>query len=155
MNKKGHINVILIMVVIIVAVGSFILMETTVQQTASTPTQTKIPVYTSYEDKLIACKSLPNNSTNKVVETSRLFINLPKDIYPYENISSSFSTVSGNATAGYISNGGLPGQALEATPKCWSTYFEFDGNGEVNLKVKSAINGMPDYFVHFIVNSIQ
>ncbi len=160
MNQKGFANIILIVVIVILvgAAGYFAFVkksEPVAQQPTPTPAQTKTPVSASYEDKLVACKSLPNNSTKKIVETSRLFINLPKDVYPYENIGSNFSIVSGNATAGYISNGGLPGQALEATPECWSTYFDFEGNGEVDLKVKSAIKGMPDYFVRFIVGPTQ
>ncbi len=98
-----------------------------------------------------ACRPISNNSVQYMKETARQFINLPKDIYPYKNISSYFTTVSGNATAGYVSNGGLPGEGLEATPECWSTYFEFGGTGEVVLKVKSVIKGMSDYFVRFIV----
>lgn len=146
----------IIVVAVIVIAGYFILIkiQTSIRQTAPTSTQIKVSIPTSYEDKLIVCKSIPNNSIQKVVETSRLFINLPKDVYPYENINYNFSTVNGNATAGYVSNGGPPGQAFEATPKCWSTYFEFDGNGEVDLKVKSAIKGMPDYFARFVVDSI-
>ena len=150
---------IIVLVILIVAVGGYFVFvkksELVAQQPTPTPTQTKTSTSTSYEDELATCKSLPNSSTKKLVETSRLFINLPKDVYPYENIGSHFSTVSGNATAGYISNGGLPGQAFEATPECWSTYFEFDGNGEVDLKVKSVIKGMPDYFVHFIIDPTQ
>ena len=107
--------------------------------------------------KLAACKAFPNNSTQHVVETTRLFINTLKDMYPDKNISSNsenaFETVRGNATAGYISNGGLPGEAYEATPECWSTYIEFDGSGEVDLKVKSAVKDVPDYFVHFVVRT--
>lgn len=103
--------------------------------------------------RLASCKAFPNNSTHAVVETTRLFINTPKDMYPDKNISYDFETVSGNATAGYVSNGGLPGESFEATPECWSTYVDFEGTGEVDLKVKSAVKDMPDYLVHFIVKT--
>ncbi|MBK5215872.1 MAG: hypothetical protein JJE53_03665 [Candidatus Pacebacteria bacterium] len=119
---------------------------------------------TTYEEKLAACypknegcsacQPLMNNSVQHVVETTRRFVNVPKDFYPKE-IGSYFSTVSGNATAGYISNGGLPGEGLDATPECWSTYYEFDGNGEVDLKVKSTVKGVPDFFIRFIVSPTQ
>lgn len=105
----------------------------------------------SDDGKVLLCGGIPNGSTQNVIETTRLFINLPKDVYPDKEHNLQFKTISGNATSGYIYNGGLPGQAYEATPKCWSYYNEFDGNGEVDLTVKSAIKDMPDYVVHFIV----
>ncbi len=108
----------------------------------------------SLAQELSACNAIPYKSTQEVAETTRLFINLPKSIYP-KDMSAYFTTVSGNATAGYVSNGGLPGEAFEATPKCWSTYYEFDGNGEVDLRVKSTRKDMPDYFVRFFVGSGQ
>lgn len=113
-----------------------------------------------YAAAILACHSknpsgavdmpIANNSVQYVRDTTRLFINTPKDLYP-KDILHSWTTVSGNATGGYISNGGLPGEAFEATPDCWSTYVELDGNGEVDLRVKSVIEGAPDYFVRFIV----
>ena len=106
-----------------------------------------------YELKLTDCKAIPNNSTQKIVETTRLFINLPKDIYPDEEHNLKFSTVSGNARASRLDNCGSPGTGCQSTSECWSYYCQFDGNGEVDLHVKSAIKGMPDYFVRFIVSS--
>lgn len=100
-----------------------------------------------------ANKTIPNNSVQQVKETSRMFINMPKDSYP-KDILHSWTTVAGNATAGYISNGGLPGEGLDATPGCWSTYMEFDGSGEVDLRVKGVVEGAPDYFVRFIVSPV-
>lgn len=101
-----------------------------------------------------ACQLILNNSVQQIVETSRRFVNVPKDFYPKE-IGSYFTTVSGNATAGFIGSGGLPGEGVNTTPDCWSTYFEFDGNGEVDLRVKSTKKGVPDYFVRFIVGPTQ
>lgn len=109
----------------------------------------------SFEQKLAACHAIPHNSTQKVVDTTRLFINLPKDIYPDKEHNLQFKTVSGNAFAGWISNAGPPGEAFEATPECWSYYYEFGGKGEVDLTVKSAVAEMPDYFVRFIVVPTQ
>jgi len=109
----------------------------------------------SFEQKLAACNAIPHNSTQKILETTRLFINLPKDIYPDEEHNLKFSTVSGNATAGRLGNCGSPGTGCQSTPECWSYYCQFDGNGEVDLNVKSAIKDMPDYFVRFIVSSTQ
>jgi len=106
---------------------------------------------TTYAQKMAACQAIPNDSTQNIADTTRLFINLPKDVYPDKDHNLQFKTVSGNATSGYISNGGLPGEALQTTPDCWSYYNEFDGTGEVDLTVKSVISGMPDYAVKFVV----
>lgn len=109
----------------------------------------------SLASRLAACKAFPNNSTQHVVETTRLFINTPKDIYPDKNISADFETAGGTATAGYISNGGPPGEAFAASPGCWSTEIDFEGVGEVDLKIQSAVEGIPDYFVRFVVGPTQ
>lgn len=114
-----------------------------------------IATSTSFEQKLAACNAIPYNSTQKIVATTRLFINLPKDIYPDEEHNLKFSTVSGNATAGWLGNCGFPGTGCQATPECWSYYYEFDGDGEIDLTVKSVIKDMPDYFVRFIVSKTQ
>ncbi len=105
------------------------------------------------EQLLVACHSIPNQSVQQVAETTRLFLNLPKEIYPDKLHNLRFTTVEGNATAGWISNAGLPGEAFEATPACWSYYYEFDGNGEVDLRVSSALSAYPGYFVRFLVRS--
>lgn len=102
------------------------------------------------DEALAACDSLPNNSIAQVTQTSRMFIKLPESFYP-KDVRSYFATASGNATAGYVSNGGLPGEAMGAPGGCSSTYFDFEGTGEVDLRVKSLRAGTPDYFVKFIV----
>lgn len=100
-----------------------------------------------------ADKPLPNDSIQYATDTTRMFINMPKSLYP-EDISHSWTTIMGNATGGYVSNGGLPGEAFDASPGCWSTYVELDGSGEVDLRVKSTTLGVPDYFVRFIVSPV-
>lgn len=136
-------------------------MQTTTPTTMPQPSTNKA----SYEGKIAACypanpdcsacSPILNNSIQHVAATERRFVNTPKDIYPMEDISSQFVTVKGNATAGYVSNGGLPGKGMDAAPGCYSTYYEFDGEGEVDLRVKSPINDVPDYFVRFIVTPPQ
>ncbi len=120
----------------------------------------KIDKYTAailscYSQSPIGTKDMPipNNSIQHVKETSRIFINMPKDLYP-KDLQYSWTTVAGNATAGYVSNGGLPGEAEGATPECWSTYVDFGGNGEVDLRVKSTVDGVPNYVVRFIVSPV-
>ncbi len=98
-----------------------------------------------------ACEPKFNNSIQQVVGTTRMFINVPKDLYPKELFRYA-TTVDGQATMGWISNGGLPGEAFAGSPVCWSTYVEFDGRGEVDLRIPSILVGVPDYFVRFIVD---
>ncbi len=109
------------------------------------------PKMSALDDRIAACGSLPNGSTQNVVETTRMFINLPKDMYPNVNLQ----VTSNGATAGYISNGGPYGAAMGAQgkPNCWSYYFEFDGTGTVDLASKSGISGVPDYTIHFVVSA--
>lgn len=107
----------------------------------------------SNDGKVLLCGGIPNGSTQNVIDTTRLFINLPKDVYPDKEHNLQFKTISGNATAGWISNGGPYGEGFGAEDNsgCWSYYYEFDGNGEIDLTVKSGIKNMSDYVVRFIV----
>jgi len=100
-----------------------------------------------------ACEPKMNNSVLHVVATTRMFINVPKDLYP-EELFRYATTISGQETMGYISNGGLPGVAFAGSPECWSTYVEFDGGGEVDLRIPAIVVGVPDYFVRFIVDGL-
>lgn len=106
----------------------------------------------SIDAKFTACQSIANGSTQTVAETTRLYVNLPKDIYPAD-ITGDFTTVQGDATGGYVSNGGLPGLADGAPDGCWSTYVDFEGNGEVDLHVAASSSAAPDYTVTFMVGS--
>jgi hypothetical protein len=113
--------------------------------------QVRSMLSSSYQAKLAACNSIPNNSTQTIKPTTRLFINLPKDIYPNKLHNLQFKKVRGNATAGWISNAGPYGDSIRATPACWSYYLDFEGSGEIDLKVQSKMKGMPNYFVRFVV----
>jgi hypothetical protein len=108
----------------------------------------------NFATKLVACDSFPNNSIQKLVETTRLKINLPRHIYLHQQSSSLvFKTVVGNAHSHWISNAGPIGNAVGSTKECSVYYYEFDGTGEVDLSLKSSNNGTPNYFVRFIVRS--
>lgn len=103
-------------------------------------------------ERLRICESIPNGTTQEVSETTRLFINLPEDIYPFENRKFTFN----GATVGIITSGeGLPPKngSLEefVKSKCVTHYYEFNGNGKIDLKVKSAVPGVSDYVIHFRV----
>ena len=108
------------------------------------------------QKRLAACGSLPNGSSTIVVQTTRMFINLPKDLYPNINLE----IAPQGATAGYISNGGPYGYAIGARGKlnCWSYYLDFElasdnqtQRGKVDIGSKSGVNGNADYLVHFNV----
>lgn len=107
-----------------------------------------------FDQKLSVCNAIPNNSIQKIKETTRLFINFPKEVYPDREQNLLVKTVSGNATAGRMP-ASATGEDLEATAGCWSYRYDFEGMGEVDLTAKSAIKDMPDYFVRFIVEPAQ
>lgn len=101
----------------------------------------------SVDQKIAACKGLQSGSVQTVKETTRLFINLPKDLYPDKGHALAFMTASGTARANWISNAGPYGQAYQATDDCWSYYYELDGVGELDLTA----SGTAPYRVRFIV----
>ncbi len=80
-----------------------------------------------------------------------MFINVPKDLYP-QDLKDAWTTVSGNAVAGAA--GGGFGEVEGTAPGCWSSYVDFEGTGEVDLRVKSIVESAPDYFVRFIVSPV-
>lgn len=108
---------------------------------------------TFVDRRLSECGSFPNGSTQRVLETTRVFINIPKDAYPNVNLG----VASHGATVGVVSNGGPYGYALGADqkPNCWSYYFEFNGVGSVDLSAKGASPTVPDYVIHFIVEKAK
>ncbi len=111
------------------------------------------PAIVSYDAQLAACHAYPNGSTQQVTETSRLTIYLPKALYPNQNGLLSFTTASGTAKAGWVSNAGLPGSSYGATADCFATYYDFEGSGVVDLVATSSVPSMPEYVVHFSVES--
>ena len=101
----------------------------------------------TYQAQLASCHSDPNGSTFQTRDTIRRFITIPRAIYQ----DGEFVKISGTAFAGYISNGGLPGYAVDGNADCWSTYYEFEGQGEVDSVAKSVLPEAPDYILHFTV----
>ncbi len=103
------------------------------------------------QNKLSACGALPNGTTTTVRNATRMYIAIPKDIYPNVNVA----LASNGATATWVADSGEYGAAATSTVKenCWSYYFEFDGQGTVDLISKSGVTGVSDYILHFIVTS--
>ena len=111
---------------------------------------------TDLNKRLAACGSIPNGSSLTVVETTRLFLFLPKDYYP--NIKLSMN--SHGAFAGSVSNAGAYGyaQSRDAKPGCWSYYLDFEltpnnktRSGTVDIGSKSAFKTVSNYLIHFKV----
>ena len=118
--------------------------------TASTPSNADL------KKRLAECKSIPNGSTLDVVQTTRLFIFLPKEYYPHIKLI----MTSKGATAGSVSNAGAYGYAQSFQPKlhCWSYYFDFEltpknktQSGTVDIGSKSAFTDVSNYLIHFTV----
>jgi hypothetical protein len=108
----------------------------------------------SDENSILLCGSIPDNSTENVVSTTRIFINLPKALYPNKQNNLRFTTTAGDAAANWVSNAGPYGEAFEATDECFSYYYEFDGVGIIDLETKGSM-GAPDYNVRFVVNAAR
>lgn len=100
------------------------------------------------QNKLAACGSLPNGTTTKVLDTTRMFVNIPKDLYPNMNVAlnsnGAHAAWAGDAAYGYA-------MGKDQKTGCWSYYFEFSGDGTIDLVSKSGVTGTPDYVVHFVV----
>lgn len=111
---------------------------------------------THFQERLAACGSILNGSSTDVVQTTRMFINLPRDIYPNINLQ----VAPHGAMAAYVSNGGAYGYAIGAQgkPNCWSYYLDFEltpdnkmASGKVDIGSKSGAAGIPNYLIHFNV----
>lgn len=115
------------------------------------------PTNADLKKRLAYCGSIPNGSSLIVVDTTRFFIFLPKDMYPRLKLNVS----SHEATAFPAHNDGSDGyaQTRYAKPGCWSHYFEFDvasgigrpSAGIVDIGSKSAFKMVSNYLIHFRV----
>ena len=114
-------------------------------------TAKKLPTFAT---RLIACGALPNNSIQNIVETTRLFIKLPKYTYlQQEDRPLLFKSVNGTAQPHWISNAGPMGKSYGSSSGCSSYYYEFDGTGEVDLSIHGSNQGTPNYLIRFIIHS--
>lgn len=140
----------------LIAIAGFLLLskKTPPADTDSTSRSSSASIaspVSNLDERLRICEAIPNGTTQKITETTRLFINLPEDIYPSANRQ---FTMDG-ATAGDVttSEGPTKGVSVEdfLKNKCSTHYYDFEGKGTVDLRVKSAVSGVPDYEIHFIV----
>lgn len=117
---------------------------------ASTPTNADM------KKRLEYCGSTPNGTSLTVVETTRLIMFVPKDIYPKIQLI----VKSNGATANYFSNAGAYGhaQSRDAKPGCWAYAFDFELSpnnktlrGTVSIGSNSGYRGVSNYLLHFTV----
>ena len=117
---------------------------------ASTPTNADL------QKRLAYCGSIPNGASLTIVNTTRLFIFLPKDLYPKIRLI----VKSNGATANYFSNAGAYGyaQTRDAKPGCWAYAFDFEFSpnnktqrGTVDIGSKSGYKTVSNYLIHFKV----
>ena len=121
------------------------------------PATSGTPTNVDLKKRLTYCGSIPNGASLTVVDTTRFFIFLPKDLYPHLTLNVS----SHEATAFPAHNDGSDGyaQSRDAKPGCWSHYFEFHvasgssrpTGGIVDIGSKSAFKTVSNYLIHFKV----
>jgi hypothetical protein len=119
--------------------------------TSATPTNVEL------KKRLAYCGSIPNGTSLTVVDTTRLFIFLPKELFPHLNLNVS----SHEATAYPAHNEGSDGyaQSPDAKPGCWSHYFEFHlasgigrpSAGVIDIGSKNGFKTVSNYLIHFRV----
>lgn len=136
---------------VVIVTASLLMFSGLHAATSATPTNTDL------KKRLAYCGSIPNGASLTVVDTTRLFIFLPKDLYPLLRLNVS----SHEATAFPAHNDGSDGyaQSRDARPGCWSHYFEFHvasgigrpSAGIVDIDSKSAFKTVSNYLIHFKV----
>lgn len=98
-----------------------------------------------FDDQMRYCEAVPNGSERTVRDTSRMFVHLPLAYFPDADANTrGWRTISGNATAGYVSNGGRCSDN-DIAQGCWSCYFQFEGGGVVEYVATSSDRGVPPY----------
>jgi hypothetical protein len=110
----------------------------------------------SSDQRIAACGGIKNGSTVTYTATSREYISLPEEIYPYEKVRFNEH----NASMGIISNGERGPNLSDNidSNNCWGHYFEFDQESTsntneyyVDMQIPSAKSGVPNYSVRFMV----
>jgi hypothetical protein len=134
--------------VVVLALSALVLVG--LSASASAPTNTDLWKRLEY------CGSIPNGASLTVVETTRLIMFVPKDIYPKIKLI----VKSKGATANYFSNAGAYGhaQSRDAKTGCWAYAFDFELSpnnkglrGTVSIGSSSGYKGVSNYLIHFTV----
>jgi len=114
------------------------------------------PSNSNLAKRLSACGAIPNGTSLPVVQTTRLFLFLPKDYFP--NIK--LKITSHGASAGSVSSAGSYGYAQSANAKsgCWSYYLDFEltpsnksSSGTVDIGSTNVLKTLSNYLIHFKV----
>lgn len=88
----------------------------------------------------------PGGTAITVSATTRMFLTLPRDLYPEGRVG----VQEQNASMGMISNGEF---ANDPKSPCWTHYYEFDlapgaTDGKLVITAKSADPAIPDYSIY-------
>jgi len=116
------------------------------------PHQTFAPEADEMNRRVAACNrtdngqmiSMPKSGSSlTVLDTTRRFLTLPRDLYPEKNVQ----VHEQNAMMGKISNGEF---ANDPKSPCWTHYYEFDiapgaTEGKLAIVAKSTDPAIPDY----------
>lgn len=114
------------------------------------------PTNADVRKRFATCGSFSNGSTLTVMETTRLIISLPKDLYPEIKLT----VISRGAIAAPLPNLGAYGyaQSRHSRPDCWSYFLDFERTqnnktriGTVDIGSKSAYKSVSNYLIHFKV----
>ena len=105
--------------------------------------------------RLDYCGSIPNGSYLTVVETTRLFLFLPKNYFPNVKLN----TVARRASVNPVYPGAYGNaQSGNAKPGCWSYSLDFElsannkaGIGTVRIGSRNAFKSVSNYSIHFTV----
>ena len=104
-----------------------------------------------FDDQMRYCEAVPSGTNASVRETSRLFIHLPLAFFPDADANMrGWRTLSGNTTAGYVSNGGRCA-GNDIVQGCWSCSFQFEGRGVVEYAATSTNGDVPPYRLRMTV----
>lgn len=110
---------------------------------------------TDLKKRLAYCGSIPNGSSLTVVQTTRLFIFLPKDYFP--SVKLKMTAHNASAIPVYLGAYGYA-QSRDAKSGCWSYALDFElapnsktQSGTVDIGSKSAYKTVSSYLIHFKV----
>ena len=105
--------------------------------------------------RLAYCGSIPNSASLTVVETTRLFLFLPKDYFP--NVKLKMVAQGASASAIYPGAYGSA-QSKDAKMGCWSYGLDFEllptnksGTGTITIGSHNAFKSLSNYLIHFKV----
>lgn len=148
--KPYMIMAAVLVILAIIAAGALVTERDSAHPSAVAPGKVNNAI-SNYDTELASCHAYPNGTNQSVNATTRLLIYLPKKLYSLNDRPLSFRQLSGDAQASWVSNAGPMGEAFSESPDCYAYYYEFDGNGAIDLLATSSFANVPAYTIHFTV----